>query len=145
MLGEVLAQQLALLCLLSLAFFWSIRTGVFHSSTLINYFQDAVDCLHSWNCFIHTLKNKVFHSTASCWKCKCWNSPLAADGKVIGASQMWSAKANPTPQSNEERMAGTSACSPGNYLSSQLQRSSKAGITPQDSPKPKLGTDVELN
>lgn len=69
----------------------------------------------------------------------CW------DGKVIGASQMWGAKANPAPQSTEGHMTGTSACSPGNHLSSQLQHSAEAGITPQDSPKPKLGIDVELN
>lgn len=67
------------------------------------------------------------------------------DGNVIGASQMWGAKTNPTPQSSEGHIGGTSACYRGNHLSSQLQRSAKAEITLQDSPKPKLGIDVELN
>lgn len=61
------------------------------------------------------------------------------------SSEMWGAKANPTPQSSEGYLAGTSACSPGNHLSSQLQHSTKAGITTQDSPKTKLGIDAELN
>lgn len=67
------------------------------------------------------------------------------DGNVIGASQMGGAKANPTAQSSEGHIAGTSTCYPGNHLSSQLQHSAEAEITPQDSPKPKLGIDVELN
>lgn len=58
---------------------------------------------------------------------------------------MQGASPTPAPRSDEGRTAGNRARRLRNDLSSQPQRATQVGITPQDSPQPKGGSDVELN